>query len=45
MITPDEVAAQIVCLCDPENRHMTGSVLLMDGGLSLFGSAVMMPRP
>jgi len=44
IITPDEVAAQIVYLCDPENRHMTGSVLLMDGGLSLFGTATMMPR-
>ena len=40
MIQPDEVAAQIVHLCDPANRHMTGSTLLMDGGLSLFGTAV-----
>ncbi len=35
LITADEVAAQVAHLCDPANRHMTGSVLLMDGGLSL----------
>jgi NAD(P)-dependent dehydrogenase (short-subunit alcohol dehydrogenase family) len=40
LIEPDEVASQIVHLCDPANRHMTGSTLLMDGGLSLFGTAV-----
>ncbi len=40
MIEPGEVASQIVHLCDPANRHMTGSTLLMDGGLSLFGTAV-----
>lgn len=40
LIEPDEVAAQIVHLCDPENRHMTGSTVLMDGGLSLFGTGV-----
>ena len=41
LITPDEVATQIVRLLDPQNRHMTGATLLMDGGLSLFGSGVM----
>lgn len=40
LIEPDEVAAQIVHLCDPDNRHMTGSTVLMDGGLSLFGTGV-----
>ena len=35
LITNEEVAAQIVQLCHPDNRHITGSVLLMDGGLSL----------
>lgn len=35
VITPDEVAAQVAHLCDPANRHMTGTSLLMDGGLSL----------
>lgn len=35
LISAEEVAKQVVHLCDPENRHMTGSVLLMDGGLSL----------
>lgn len=36
LITPQQVAKEIVRLCDPENRHITGSVLLMDGGLSLL---------
>lgn len=40
LIKPDEVASQIVHLCDPDNRHMTGSTVLMDGGLSLFGTGV-----
>jgi NAD(P)-dependent dehydrogenase (short-subunit alcohol dehydrogenase family) len=35
LITPLEVAHQVVALCHPENQHITGSVLLMDGGLSL----------
>jgi glucose 1-dehydrogenase len=35
LIEAEEVAAQVAHLCDPANRHMTGSVLLMDGGLSL----------
>ena len=35
LIDPAEVARQVAHLCDPENRHMTGSVVLMDGGLSL----------
>ncbi len=33
----EEVARQVIHLCDPDNRQMTGSTLLMDGGLSLFG--------
>jgi NAD(P)-dependent dehydrogenase (short-subunit alcohol dehydrogenase family) len=37
LISPEEVAQQIAHLCDPENRHMTGSVLLMDGGVTLAG--------
>ena len=37
LIKPEEVALQVVHLCDPRNRHMTGSTLLMDGGLSLIG--------
>jgi glucose 1-dehydrogenase len=32
----EEVAQQIIFLCHPDNRHMTGSTLLMDGGLSLL---------
>lgn len=35
LIEPREVARQVLHLLDPENRHMTGSTLLMDGGLSL----------
>lgn len=36
VINADEVAEQIVFLCHPSNQHMTGSTLLMDGGLSLL---------
>jgi glucose 1-dehydrogenase len=39
MIEPEEVALQVAHLCHPENRQMTGSVLLMDGGLSLLSDA------
>ena len=35
----DEVALQVAPLCDPRNAQMTGSVLLMDGGLSLLSDA------
>jgi hypothetical protein len=30
---------QVAHLCEPDHRHMTGSVLLMDGGLSLVTPA------
>jgi len=39
LIEPEEVALQVAHLCAPENRHMTGSVLCMDGGLSLVSTA------
>ena len=39
LIDAAEVAAQVAHLCEPANRHMTGSVLLMDGGLSLVTPA------
>ncbi|MEA2734105.1 MAG: hypothetical protein QOE14_556 [Humisphaera sp.] len=39
LIDTSEVAKQVAHLCEPENRHMTGSVLLMDGGLSLVTPA------
>lgn len=39
LIEPEEVAIQVAFLCDPGNRHMTGSVVLMDGGLSLISPA------
>lgn len=38
LIEPHEVAAQVAHLCDPENRHMTGTTVTMDGGLSLQGT-------
>jgi NAD(P)-dependent dehydrogenase (short-subunit alcohol dehydrogenase family) len=41
LIRPEEVAAEIVHLCDPRNRHTTGATLVMDGGLSLFGTAAL----
>jgi len=38
-IEPAEVALQVAHLCEPANKHMTGTVLLMDGGLSLVTPA------
>jgi NAD(P)-dependent dehydrogenase (short-subunit alcohol dehydrogenase family) len=38
LIEPAEVAAHVAYLCDPKNRHMTGSTLTFDGGLSLQGT-------
>jgi len=35
LIKASEVGDQISFLCDPANRHMVGSIHLMDGGLSL----------
>jgi glucose 1-dehydrogenase len=39
LITAHDVALQVAWLCDPTNVHTTGSVLLMDGGLSLVTPA------
>ena len=36
LISAAEVAQQVVILCHPLNKHMTGSTVLMDGGLSLL---------
>ena len=36
LISAGEVASQVVLLCHPLNVHMTGSTVLMDGGLSLL---------
>ena len=36
LISAEEVAQQVVILCHPQNHHMTGSTILMDGGLSLL---------
>lgn len=35
LIKPADVALQVAHLFDPQNQHMTGSLVLMDGGLSL----------
>ena len=35
LISSEEVADNVLFLCDPNNKHMIGSTLLMDGGLSL----------
>ncbi len=40
LIEADEVAAAIVYLCSPAHRNLTGSTLLLDGGLSLLRSPV-----
>ena len=36
LISAEAVAQQIIQLCHPQNEHMTGSTVLMDGGLSLL---------
>lgn len=36
LIDPREVALEVAHLCDPRNVHMTGTVSLIDGGLSLL---------
>jgi glucose 1-dehydrogenase len=36
LISAQEVAEQVIHLCHPKNLHMTGSTVLMDGGLSLL---------
>lgn len=37
LLEADDVARGVVSLCDPANAHMTGAVLLLDGGLTLRG--------
>lgn len=34
--TAEDIARQVAYLCDPENTQITGSTLLVDGGLSLL---------
>ena len=36
MSSADDIARQVAWLCDPENTQITGSTLLVDGGLSLL---------
>jgi glucose 1-dehydrogenase len=35
VMSAQQVAQQVIQLCHPDNEHMTGSTILMDGGLSL----------
>ena len=37
LVEAEEVGEQIVYLCSKQSKHMTGSTLLMEGGLSLRG--------
>jgi len=37
LIRAEEVAVQVAWLCAPDNVHLAGMTLVMDGGLSLFG--------
>lgn len=43
LIEPEDVALEVAHLCDPRNRHMTGSTILMDGGLSLLSTQAKPP--
>lgn len=36
IMSAEDVAHQVLFLCNPANKHITGSTLLMDGGLSLL---------
>ena len=36
LITVDEIAQQVLFLSDAQNKHITGTTFLMDGGLSLL---------
>jgi glucose 1-dehydrogenase len=36
LISAEQVARQVIQLCHPGNEHMTGTTVLMDGGLSLL---------
>lgn len=36
LVEPRDVGRAVAFLCDPENRQMTGSVLVQDGGMSLL---------
>jgi NAD(P)-dependent dehydrogenase (short-subunit alcohol dehydrogenase family) len=35
LTAPAEVAREVAHLCDPQTQQITGTVVLMDGGLSL----------
>jgi len=37
LISPEEVARLAAHLCQPENKNMTGSTVVIDGGISLIG--------
>jgi NAD(P)-dependent dehydrogenase (short-subunit alcohol dehydrogenase family) len=35
LVEVDEIVAEVLALCDPRRRSMTGSTILLDGGISL----------
>ncbi len=39
LISAEDVAREVLHLCDPACRHQTGNVVVMDGGLSLVSKA------
>jgi len=43
LIEADEVAAAIAYLCSPAHRNLTGSTLLLDGGISLLRGRAVKP--
>lgn len=45
MLTADDVAREVVRLCDPGLRHIVGSTVLMDGGISLVTPLQRAPAP
>ena len=36
LLSAEQVAEQALLLCHPDNEHMTGTTILIDGGLSLL---------
>ena len=45
LLSPEEVARAAVMLVDPSNPNLTGSTLILDGGLSLMHGPQNLPSP